>query len=114
MSSIKVRGRTTFRLRGYFEGFDSNDEIKYRRGNDFVTVGIPMLGEYVIPLEIQACLDGRWVDHPSVFKVGDDLAYFRFDEDRRKIILEELPIDFTFFSRPLIQYAKAARIYGEI
>jgi len=49
MSSIKVRGRTTFRLRGYFEGFDSNDEIKYRRGNDFVTVGIPMLGEYVIP-----------------------------------------------------------------
>ena len=114
MNSIKIRGRTTFRLKAYLEGFNSEEQIKYRRGEDTVTVGIPMLGEYKIPMGIEACVDGQWVEHPSVFKVGDDLVYFRFDDLGDKIISEQLSADFTFFADPLIMFAKAAKIYGEI
>ena len=114
MSSIKVRGRTTFRSKGYFKGLNSEDSIVYRRGEDSVTIGVPMLGEYRIPMGIEACVDGHWVEHPSVFRVDDELIYFRFDNDKGNIISEELPMNFTFFTSPLIKLAKAARIYGEL
>ncbi|MBT3323818.1 hypothetical protein HN681_00380 [archaeon] len=110
MSYVKVRGKTTFR----FEGLEPEDVIKFRRGEDTVTLGIPMLGEYRVPMGIEACVDGEWVDHPSVFRDRDNLLYFRFNEGKNKVILDKLPLNFAYFTEPLIKSAIAAGIYGKI